>query len=601
VFRQIIKIILIGPVIFGVLWIVFSDIEIQEILPSGVGAVVMLHHPIDSVEKAVGSEFVGTLSKRQGMEQLKDLLNFWENVRGREPIFTLYQLLFKKVYFSVPADLTNLARNQSIYTMYVEMGFVGQLVSFFGNRGFFRFSDQVAQHRGYALIRRKNDVVAYVRNFMIIGQMTHVVQSIDAFEGGISSLQDIEERYHKSLQVVDETADVSAVLLSSAYFRKGDSDAHLFDPRLFLSAPAIERAVLNLYLEEDGPSARLVVQAKPGKLVSPYTIDKPGEFRTITLPDADTFLYAALRLERPADLSTTLFDMFTADQEVSKLRQKLTVLLFNSFLEHMGSEIAVVMAYDELTGFPVVVFEVKQTEAVKKLLDKYAKVKDAQMAMHDLVMDDAGKKLVETILTTENPQQAEALLAKVPADQRAQVEMLVDKMRSEGTTLAELENDRRQISLFGRTLYYRLVDDHLILAPTSEAANRYEKNLTAKVVQPEFGADARLAPIDGPYLGYLNLAVPLSKSDPQRENYAGWLATRKPHLLIGSQVNDGKLIVTAHVPFEMGLTSVEANASIPWLFILIGGALVLTILFVFLVYVFLKAVAAIVLPREKRP
>jgi len=601
VFRQIMKIILIGPVLFGVLWIAFSDIEIQQILPSGVGAVVMLHHPIDSVEKAAGSEFLGTLSKKQDMDQLKNVLNFWESVRGREPIYTLYQLLFKKVYFSVPADLTNLAENQSIYTMYVEMGFVGKLVSFFGNQGFFRFADQVAQHRGYALIRRKNDVVADVRNFMIIGRMTHVVQSIDAFEGGISSLQDSEERYHKSLDVIDDSADVSAVLLSSAYFRKGDSDEHLFDPRLFLSAPAVERAVLNLFLEDDGLSARLIVQAKPGKLVSPYTIDKPGEFRTITLPDTDTFLYAALRLERPAELSTTLFNMFTADQEVSKLRQKLTILLFNSFLEHMGSEIAVAMPYEDLLGFPVIVFEVKQTEAVKQLLDKYAKVKDAQTAMHDLVMDDVGKKLVETILTTENQQQAKALLDKVPAEQRAQVETLLGKMREDGATFAELEKDRRQINLFGRTLYYRLVDDHLILAPTSEAANRYEKNLAAKVMQPEFSADTRQAPIDGPYLGWINLAAPLAKSDPTGESYTGWLATRKPHLLIGSQMNDGKMIVTAQLPFEMGLTAVEAKASIPWLLILFGGGLVLTILFLFLVYVFLKAVAAIALPQGKQP
>jgi hypothetical protein len=334
-------------------------------------------------------------------------------------------------------------------------------------------------------------------------------------------------------------------------FRPSPQVGRGLDPRGFFRASAIDAATANLTLTDDGVKLRLAIQPVAGKLVSPLTVSTPGPFTTRTAPDDGTLLYAALRLERPTELSAVLLEMLGSD-EMKSLKKKLTLLMLNTFFEYTSHEFAILLDEDLRGEFPVLVFELAKPDAMLELLAKLSKTAESQTSLLSMPYGPNGETLAALLADAAGGESA-AWLDKIPASQRPQIETLAKKIRAGLLDPKKILEDSQRIYMFGRSWHWRLGGNRLILATLPEHAERYLQNLTSGPAPKEMQDGAGAAPLDGPVLAWVNLASVLGKMFPDPEHPLNSLAAAHPRLAIGATTADGRFELRGAVPIALGL------------------------------------------------
>lgn len=587
-----------GLLLIPFLWVLMSNVSIEEVVPAKTGALVRVDRPMDLAEKIVSARFVQDLAKQPKMDVLAALLSDWSGMRNKPTFLTAVNFFLKAVYVSAPSDLTRYGPMEMPFTTYFDLGLLGRAFSLMSTIGTFGGMGQVSTHRGHKVYVKNNVKAAvFFRNMMIQGPQSGVLKALDAYHGGGAALDEHAERYRRVVEMADQQADLQLMILSRSLFRPAEETQSFLDPRKFLSPAAIDGAALNAYFDDDGISVKMEIAAVPGKSVSPYTLDKPQQFATRFLPDEGTTLYAAMRVERPAALGNLLYEYFSGDQQVKKFRQKLVMLMLNTFLEYAGNELAVLVD-ENVTGLPTVVFEMRDPEKITQLLDKTAQSEQARANALNLPVREDGQTLADSLAKGIPDEELDKLLQLVPADQRDEIK-LIAKMIKDGLINAdEVTLDNKRIGLFGRAMYWRVQGNHLILAPTPVAAERYRLNLQAQKMREKVEQAADAVPLDGPWLFWINLSPLLEKIDALGEEVTSWLTAKHPQIVVGSAAGSDRLTLVAKLPFDLGITNVKLSVSEGWTALLFAVQALFVLIAVVLAVVFLRALFQLMWRRD---
>lgn len=589
-----------GIVLILLSLLLLPSVEVEEIAPAGAGALVKISDPINIIEKMAGSELVRTMARMPALEPIAYLLTNWEKIKEETFFYSALLFFFKDVHVAIPADLSRYSLNEMPFTTYLDLGMAGRLISMVSRLGIFAQSRSYFRHRGHLMYHKGNQAAVFIRNMVILGSEKAVISAIDTYEGGKPSLQDNALRYEKSLNLVDSQADISVMLLSRSYFRAAESPEIFFDPRALISAPAVEAAVVNISIEDDGFYATLELQPFSGKVISRYTQDQQIPFKTLVLPDDGTMLYAAIRVEDPAAFGTLLLDTLSGDKNVKALRRKMASLILNSFLEYVDREMAVVIDADNPGKMPTMVLQVTDAEKVRAFFDKMAKAEMAKTSLLNRALGENGQELLEMLAENPTPANVEKLLNLLPVNLHAEVRLLAEKLREGAVSPDQVGLDEQRIGLFGYGWYWRMIEGNLILAPMPDLADRYEKNLQAGKPPKEFSVDNPAVPTDGSLVAWFNLAQVLNRLDPEREKPASWLAAKHPHVVVGVKSDTDRFVLAMQLPLKLDLTTFEARGSIGWkvAFYVLGA--LLYVLLAFCLLIFTAAVWNLLVVRRRR-
>jgi hypothetical protein len=327
----------------------------------------------------------------------------------------------------------------------------------------------------------------------------------------------------------------------------------------------------------------------PGKILSPLTNDKPQAHATVCLPDEGTYIYASVRVARPSALAPVLLSMVSGSQNMQPLQKKLVTLLLNSFLENTGDEVALALDFDTPGGFPTLLFQVRNMPEMKKILDRMAQSEELRRNALNLPVGANGETLLQLMARSPGTDELTQALRLYPAEQRAEIVALANKIRRGAITPDQIALDPQRIGMFGRALHWRIVDDYLVLAPLPDLANRYATNLRAKKALPELSANEKPITLDGPFLAWINFAAPLALADPTNERLPSWLAARHPRAVVGSKVTDERLQFDARLSFNLGVRATTLKTSTLWTGLLLLAEGLGFLLVAYCLYVAFKA------------
>ncbi|NLH48170.1 MAG: hypothetical protein GX444_06155 [Myxococcales bacterium] len=374
------------------------------------------------------------------------------------------------------------------------------------------------------------------------------------------------------------TADPEKARLLREYLRRdradlaGDGDGRLyllnrrlfnqpvspagFDPRLLLEDGAVERAFARATLAEDGLHLTLTLAPFAGKSVSPLLATAPGAFATRPLADDQTLAYLGLRVDRPSRLSPLLLRIVDAGEEMKSLQKKMALLMFNTFFEYSGPEMAVALPASETTpGSPVFVFQMANQNKLVDMLAAMSKSAETQTKLLGLPLGPNGESVAQLLTRAAGDVDPSPWLAKLPAEDRAPAAELLEKIRRGELDPQKLLQDSQRLYFYKMSLYWRLAGDFLILGPTPEAAEYYRQCLLAGAVPPDLGERAAPPAADRAALASIDAGAWLTKVNPRAGELLGDLDSRIGRLVIDARQENDRLTVSGWLPFRSPATA----------------------------------------------
>ena len=333
-------------------------------------------------------------------------------------------------------------------------------------------------------------------------------------------------------------------LLNRRLFNQPVSPAG-FDPRLLLESGAVERAFAWATLAEDGLHLALTLAPFAGKTVSPVLATAPGAFATRPLADGQTLAYLGLRVDRPTRLSPLLLRIVDAGDEMKSLQKKMALLMFNTFFEYSGPEMAVALpAADTAPGLPVFVFQMANKDKLVDMLAAMSKSAETQTKLLGLPLGPNGETVAQLLSQATGDVDPSPWLAKLPEEDRVPAAELLEKIRRGELDPQKLLQDSQRLYFYKMSLYWRLAGDFLILGPTPEAAEHYRQCLLAGAVPPDLGAPAA----DRAALAGIDAGAWLAKVNPRAAELLGGLKSRTGRLVIDARLENDRLTIAGRLP-----------------------------------------------------
>ena len=555
---------LILPALFLVVvgWLFFTSLKIDQAFPPNTAAVIQFRSPLELADKICGHDLVRSLVKLPELKEAEGFLVDWNKLRSRSDLLTAALYYIKSAGLLILPDKSPNSQSRWPFVIYCDLGWLGRTASAAGallpNSG-------KPSYRGYEIHRTGEFAACLVRNLVLAGPEANVRLAIDAVEGGSGRATEALDRYKKTLALADRQADLTAIILDRSIFQAPPEKKGGFDFRSFLSAPAIDQAAMNVYLGHDDLSVRLALVPVPGKTISPLTLDRPGRFISFPLLDERTLIYAAIRVERPTALSPLLLDALSGDREGQKLRQKLAMLMLNTFLEYSGHELAVMFDDQYPAGLPTLVFQIPEPEKALEAMNKMTKSSDASNNVLNFPIGEGGLTLAQTLKNKISQSELEKLLTLLPPDQRMEVTDLARRIRDGSLQPEEVIMDPQRIAFYGHALHWRLADHLLILAPLPDLAQRYQHNFDANQPLAWLAGQNPPVPLDGPFVGWINLAGLIAGISEDRQLWMGPVAEGQPRLMIGTRAQEKQLEITVKLLSSWRANYEPINASVSWL------------------------------------
>jgi hypothetical protein len=569
--KQIAVLVVCGLASLLVLFGLFGYRDFPHAAPAKTAVVATVNRPFNLADKVFDSEMLRKLFPPSSAgeadpqaEAVNALRAAWTSLKDRSFVVAAARFFVKSVrvaWTPVPAPDGHPVLTPALY---VDGGFLARLAGLLMPRGLFPGPAKSFAYRGRRVFVADAASFAFIDNFVVIGPIEYVRAALDGLAGGSLARGDNGERFRRSLALCDRRADVSAIFLDMDLFRP----ARPLDPRSFFAAAAIELAVANLELHEDGPRVQLALQPLSGKLACPLTTLTPGEFVTRALTGGDDVpVYVAARLEQPGALSAQLLDLLADPDDMKSLQKKLALMMIDTFFGYTGHEFAIVMDAGK-ADFPVCVFQLAKEKEMLELLGKLSKGSDSQPPLLSEPLGPGGKTLADSLEDLKDDAKLHEILAQAPSDKWTAIGELAQQVRSGHFNLEKLAQETHRVYMFGRSWHWRIARGLLILATTAEAADRYRTKIDLGAIAPLLQNGAAYVPVDGPFLAALDLRTFFA----DRTSLPGPLARAvgfMPKLAVGSRYSGFRLTIAAVAPSQLGLGA-PTQVGLFWMTILHG-------------------------------
>lgn len=557
--KLILAALLLPVVLYG--FVGYSDIG--DLAPSNTEVLVAMPKPLQVLERVIDSELLATVASQEGGKGMSRSRQFWAGVKKYGVLLEGARHFVKSLYVAVPHNPTPGFSQTQLATYYVDLGFAGRVLSDVTKFGVIRLPGQPSFTAGYRVFLQPPLAIAFVDNFLVLGHINNVMGSLETLAGQTPTLNAAGDRLSRMQHLVEDDAQAAVFVFSRALFRAPSELSGRLDPRAFFKASAVDLAVGSVHLTEDGAAASLKIVPVPGKVVSPFTPEKTGSFSTAALPDDGTVVYAAMRLDRPADLAPVVLEMLDTSGQVNKLRRKIALLGLAKLMEYAGPEIAVVTDEDLGLQKPVFVWRVSQMEPLREFLENLSRNAASETAVLNTPLGPDGSLLGDLLMQAPNDEAIGNLLLQVDPAQRKAVAELAEQLRDKKIDLATLLAESQRLSVGGSTYFWRLSEERLLLSVDRNLVDRFAKNLAAGKLPPEFADEKSGIPTDGPVLAWINLVPWLNELATGLEHPAAKIAARRPHVAIGSRSDGTDLELVARLNVDIGLAPVTPR-NLPW-------------------------------------
>jgi len=584
--KQVIVLIFSSAIVLFALYGLVGFNDFAHTAPKDAAIVVELHRPLELADKLLNSDIYARLfppaavplksapkkaplAEAMPADPLSAYPQRWRDLGDYSFARAAIQFAMKSCRFVLTPTLGPAEKPVLTPAFFVDGGFLARLAGHLMPSGFLP-APKSFDHHGRRIFVVDEFAFAFFDNYVVLGLTDDVRATVEAIVAGRLAKGENRDRYRRALALADKHADAAAIFLDDSLFRPAPNVAHGFDPRAFFPGGAVDLAVANVWLKEDGPRVRLVLSPYPGKMVNPLTITAPGEFLTRPLASDNVAVYVAARLERPAELSALLLDLLADSDEMKSLRKKLAMMMLDTFFGYTGHEFAIVLdsASAEPGNFPVCVFQLSKEHDMLDLLAKMSKSGDEAAEVLSLPLGPEGKPLSEAIDDLKDDAKLAELLAKVPADHRAALESIARRVRAGQAPLAAVERQAHRVNMFGRDWHWRITKSMLILATSAELADRYQNKLEHYSPPPLLQNDSPYVPIDGPFLAEASLAALLGKT--AAGGPAANFIELAPRLVVGGKYTRSRLTIFGAIPVRLGLANVY-DGGLFWLSLLYGS------------------------------
>jgi hypothetical protein len=447
ILRIIIGIICLAIVLLG-LFFFPSGRAAEQLIPADVGAVLVIHHPVDLAVKLADSDFAAELRTVKSLARMFELL---DRVFTQQDKLAVLTLAAPKIYVTVPADIRTRSGDSMPFVTYIRLGRLTKILQMIGVNNFYRDKMRPLRFRGHTMYVKDTGAFTLLPGYLVLGDEQGVMNAISTYKGDTPSLKKATNKVSEALALTDKNADCSILITAKQFLAKGDG-AQVFDPRFLINPKALAAGIGNLYIETDTIRMSMTVLHEEGQLLLPYASPKTASFKMTDLLANDLYMAAAFKLQDATQVSEQLVKALTPNAPaMSKLRSKLLSMTLSYFFESVGPEVAIFTpSYSDKK--PAVLLELKDIEKARKAIGRVA-AKPTPKAEELSALTGIAKELL-----LKDPEAAKAKIASLEVDQQEQANAL----------LAQLQNptdDVDKIMIMGQPIHYRFTDNYLYLSP----------------------------------------------------------------------------------------------------------------------------------------